>query len=306
MYISGIQIMLHMTLNTLLNFPTRQVGPIVLPGAGLGLIGGGIALSTSAWVAAIIYLLYLHRTRLGHLSLFRPPTPHWSYRLLRIAFPAGIMSTLRVFSLLAFTVILKQVEHASDAIAAMSIGFAIESVMFMPSFGLAAAAAALVGQSLGMKRPDRAERLAWTAGHYSALVTICLAGPIFAAAPLIIGFLVEGKAGISYQSVFLLRSLCLSEFLFAYSMVLMGAMQGAGDTVRPLWITIGSLWGLRVPLAAILALPVGFKLGGLVPLPFALGFGTAGAWTAMSFTQGVQGVLSMFAFKAGHWKTEKV
>lgn len=306
MYISGVQILCHMTLNTLLIFPTRHVGPIVMPGAGLGLQGGAIALATSGWIAAIVYLFFLYRTRLGHLSPFRPPNLHWTYRILRIAVPAGVMSTLRVFSLLTFTIVLKQVTHASDAIAAMSIGFAIESMMFMPPFGLAAAAAALVGQSLGMKRPDRAERLAWTAGHHGSLVMLCLSIPIFITAPQLVGFLVEGKEGIAYQSVYLLRSLCVTEFTFAYSMVLMGAMQGAGDTVRPLWITVVALWGLRVPAAAILALPAGFKLAGYLPMPLALGYGPAGAWAAMSLSQAVMGLISIFVFKMGHWKTEMV
>jgi Na+-driven multidrug efflux pump len=133
-----------------------------------------------------------------------------------------------------------------------------------------------------------------------------LSVPIFILAPQIVGFLVEGKEGIAYQSVFLLRCLCVTEFTFAYSMVLMGAMQGAGDTVRPLWITVFSLWGLRVPLAAVLALPAGFKLAGYFPIPIAFGFGTAGAWAAMSFTQAVTGAISIVAFRAGHWKTEQV
>jgi putative MATE family efflux protein len=306
MYISGIQIFLHMTLNVLLIFPTRQVGSVAIPGAGLGLLGGGTALAISSWISAIGYVFYLPRTGLGKLSLFRLPNIHWAQRILRIAVPACVMTSLRVFSLTAFTIILKQVANASAAIAATSISFAIESIMFMPSFGLAAAAAALVGQSLGMKKPDRAERLAWTAAHHGALVTICLAGPIFAGAGILAAFMTGGKADISAQAQSLLRFLCVTEFLFAYAMILMGAMQGAGDTVRPLWISVGSLWGLRVPLALVLVLPVGFRLAGVAPLPIGLGLGAVGAWLAMSSTQAIQGILSIIAFKAGHWKTERV
>ncbi len=306
MYISGIQILLHLTLNIFLIFPTRHYGALTIPGANLGLLGGGIALATSGWIAATIYVLFLPKTGLGWLVPFKLPHIDWAKRILRIAIPACVMTSLRVFSLTAFTIVLKQVSDASSAIAAMSIGFAIESVMFMPPFGLAAAAAALVGQSLGMKRPDRAERLAWTAANHGAIVTICLAGPIFLSATFIASVMTGGKAAITAESASLLRFLCCTEFLFAYAMVLIGAMQGAGDTVRPLWITVGSLWGLRVPLALAFALPAGFKLAGTTPLPLGLGMGATGAWLSMSGTQGLQGVLSIFAFKAGHWKTEKV
>lgn len=302
MVISGIQILLHIILNFLLIFPPRGI----LPGAGLGLPGAACALSGSAWVSAIGYIVYVRYTPLGKLNPFRLPSWDWVVRILRIAIPAAVMSTLRVLSLTAFTMVLKQTPNAEVAIAAMSVGFAIESIMIMPAFGLSAAASALVGQSLGMGRPDRAERLGWTASAHGMLVTLALAVPIFVASPGIAAMIVEGKDGVAQVAATLLRYLCATEFLFSYAMVLIGAMQGAGDTVRPLWISLFALWGLRVPLAIVFALPKGFALGGFLPLPFALGLGATGAWMAMALTQGLQGILSWFAFRQGAWKTKKV
>ena len=178
--------------------------------------------------------------------------------------------------------------------------------MFMPSFGLSVAAAALVGQSLGMKRSDRAERLAWTASAHGAIVTIALAVPIFIFAPEFSLAITHGKADIASDASLLIRYLCATEFLFAYAMILIGAMQGAGDTIRPMWITVFCLWILRVPLAAVLALPHGFLIGGFVALPLAAGMGTVGAWTALSLTQATQGLLAIAAFRHGAWKTKTV
>jgi putative MATE family efflux protein len=306
MVISGLQILLHIALNFLLVFPAHRIGPMTLPGAGLGLVGAGCALSGSATLSAIAYIVYVRRTPLGKMPPFRFPERQWVERILKIAVPAAVMSTLRVLSLTAFTLVLKQVPNAEVAIGSLSVGFAIESIMFMPAFGLSAAASALVGQSLGMQRPDRAERLGWVAAGYGVLVTFVLAFPIFVAAPSIASFLVEGKPGIASEAALLIRYLCATEFLFGLAMVLIGAMQGAGDTVRPLWISMFALWGLRVPMAVILSLPKGFVLGGLLPLPFAMGLGTTGAWIALSATQGIQGILSFFAFRQGGWKTKKV
>jgi len=306
MYISGIQIMLHISLNFLLIFPTRQIGVLTIPGAGLGLMGAGCALAGSAWLSAIGYICYMSRTPLGGLNPLRIPNLHWAFRILRIAIPAAVMGCLRVLSFTAFTLVLKQVDDASSAIAAMSIAFAFESIMFMPAFGLSAASAALVGQSLGMRNPDRAERLAWTAGHHGAIVTLCLASPIFLGAHAISMAITDGKADIAQHAAILLRFLCVTEFLFAYAMIMLGAMQGAGDTRRPLWISMGALWGLRVPLAIFLALPAGFALGGFLPLPVGFGLGAIGAWIAMSLSQAVQGVLAILAFRAGAWKTATV
>ncbi len=312
MYISGLQILLHMTLNCFLIFPSHQVhllgglAVIRIPGANLGLIGAATALSISSCVSAIVYLFFVTRTPIG--SVWGLHLPQWNYvvRIMRISLPAALMSTLRVLSLTVFTIILAMVPNASVAIGAMSTGFAIESVMFMPSFGLSVAAGALVGQSLGMKRPDRAEKLGWTAAHYGALVTVCLAGPIFMAAPSIAGALLGDKPEMIHEAVKLLRYLCMTEALFAYAMVVFGAMQGAGDTVRPMWISIFALWGLRVPLAFVLALPTGFPVASWLHLPFGFGLGANGAWISMALTQGIQGVLALALFKQGAWKTKKV
>jgi putative MATE family efflux protein len=293
MVISGIQIAIHMFLNFLLVHR-------------IGLVGAGCALSASSWLSAIGYIAYARHTGLGHLNVFRLPHWDWSKRILRIAIPAATMSTLRTLSLTAFTLVLKQVPDASDAIAAMSTSFAVESIMFMPAFGLSMAAGALVGQSLGMKLPERAERIGWVAAHYGALVTIILVTPVYLLAPWIAGGLVDHKEGITQEATRLLRYLCVSEFLFAYAMVFIGAMQGAGDVRRPLWISVFALWGLRVPLAIVLSLPSGFALAGMFALPVAYGMGANGAWLAMSFTQGIQGILSAIVYKQGAWKLAKV
>jgi Na+-driven multidrug efflux pump len=108
------------------------------------------------------------------------------------------------------------------------------------------------------------------------------------------------------EAVNLLRYLCATEMLFAYAMVVIGAMQGAGDTVRPMWVTIFSLWGVRVPLALVLALPAGFPVTSWFRIPFGWGLGAHGAWVSMALTQGIQGVIAPLLFKQGGWKTKKV
>lgn len=293
MVISGIQILLHIALNLILIFPPRDLGGgLTLPGYDMGLAGGALALTISAWMAAVGYLLYAGRTALGSVWRLILPSWVWVVRIFRIAIPAAIMALLRVSSLAVFTIVLKYAKDASDAIAGMRPGFAIESMMFMPSFGLAMAAAALVGQSLGAKNPDRAERLAWTAAHHAAIVTALLALPIFLGADGLANLLAQGKPSIAAETALLLRYLCVTEVGFAYAMVMMFAMQGAGDTVRPMWITVITLWGMRVPLTWLLALP--------------LGLGSTGAWIAMSVTQLLQGLFAVLAFRQGKWKHKEV
>lgn len=319
MMISGLQILMHIALNMLLINKGREYGILnpaqlfvedqprfiftfFLPGANMGLLGAATALSGSAWIAAVIYLGYSGKTELGAQYRVEIPKPDWVRRIVRIAVPATVMSLLRVGSLTAFQLALKYVPNGSSAIAAMRPSFNIESIMFMPAFGLSMAAAALVGQSLGAKRPDRAEKLAWTAAHMGALLTITLCGPIFIAAPWIGQQLLGDKPEVVAASTSLLRNLCATEVFFAYAMVLIGAMQGAGDTKRPLWLTIANLWGVRVPLAYFLALAPGV----VDFVPYGLGWGAVGAWVAMSVSQATQGITTILVFKRGTWKFSRV
>lgn len=302
MIISGLQILLHILLNLLLINPPRTYWGITVPGANMGLLGAATALSGSAWIAAIIYLAFSGRTKLGAQFRIELPDTSWAHRVVRIALPATVMSLLRVASLTAFQLALKYVPNGSSAIAAMRPSFNIESIMFMPAFGLSMAAAALVGQSLGAKRPDRAEKLAWTAAHMGGLLTLILCGPIFIAAPWIGLQLLGNKPLVVDASTALLRNLCATEVFFAYAMVLIGAMQGAGDTKRPLWLTIANLWGVRVPVAYFLALAP----GAVFFVPYGLGWGAMGAWVAMSLSQATQGISTILVFRKGHWKFSRV
>lgn len=302
MMISGLQILMHIALNLILINPPRTYWGFTMPGANMGLLGAATALSGSAWIAAVIYLAYSGKTDLGAQYRVEIPKPDWVRRIVRIAVPATVMSLLRVGSLTAFQLALKYVPNGSSAIAAMRPSFNIESIMFMPAFGLSMAAAALVGQSLGAKRPDRAEKLAWTAAHMGALLTITLCGPIFIFAPWIGEQLLGDKPEVVAASTSLLRNLCATEVFFAYAMVLIGAMQGAGDTKRPLWLTIANLWGVRVPLAYFLALAPGV----VDFVPYGLGWGAVGAWVAMSVSQATQGITTILVFKRGTWKLSRV
>ncbi|MFZ4507887.1 MAG: MATE family efflux transporter [Fimbriimonas sp.] len=306
MVISGVQILLHIVLNYAFIFREHELGPIRFTGLGLGLAGAATALSTSAWIAAIGYVLYCGRTPLGPLWKLGLVKWDWAVRITRIAAPTALYSVLRTLSVTTFTLILARVENGSVAIAAMSVAFAVESIMFMPPFGLSIAAGALIGQSLGMGKPDRANRMGWLAAHHGAVVTFVLSVPIYIFAPQIAGAMLGHKDLMVAEAVTVLRLLCLTEVGFSYAVVLLGAMQGAGDTKHPLRVNLYGLWAIRVPLAAVLALAPGAVLLGAIRMPFGFGMGALGAWWAMSISQAVQGVMAIVFYHRGTWKTTKV
>jgi putative MATE family efflux protein len=303
MVISGIQILLHIAFNFLLIFPNRTFNGITIPGANLGLAGAAWALVISAWISATIYLIFVTKTPLGESWRIKLPGWEWTKRIYRIAAPAGLMSIVRVTSLFMFFAILKYVPQGKSAIAAVRPGFSIEALAFMPSFGLAIAASALVGQSLGMKKPERAAALGWMAGHQAAIVSAVAAALIFAFAGPLANTLLADQPQIAALTANYLRYVASTEIFFGYGMVLISAMQGAGDTVRPFWISFICMWLIRVPLAAVLALET-IPLGPITIPGF--GMGANGCWLTLAITQLIQGVAAMIYWKLGHWKTAKV
>lgn len=290
MWISGFQIALHIALNTIFIYGPNHWFP-GSPGFGWGLSGAAISLVASSWVSAITYVFWCRRTDLGKVALIGRPVMSWTKRILNIAFPSALQAILRVGSFSFFTLILAKGASSSDALGALRVGIAIESIMFMPAFGFSVAAGALVGQSLGAGKPERAERLGWLAAHYGGIVVLALSIPLFIWAPEVASHLTgHDKPTMAAEAANYIRILIATEVLFAYAMVLIGALQGAGDTRRTLWITIATLWMIRVPLA-----------WALVPI-----WGSNGAWFAMSASQACQGLLAIWLWKQGHWKTVKV
>jgi putative MATE family efflux protein len=295
MIVSGVQILLHILLNYLLMFPPRIVSLFgaewTIPGADMGIAGAGTAFSISAWFAALVYLPVASRTVLGPVWRVEWIDRVWAWRLIRISVPASIASLIRVTSLFAFSAALKYTAEGESALGAMRVGFSMEGIAFMPAFGYMIAASALVGQSLGARKPDRAERLAvcatWQATAFAVVVSVLFL--IFA--PELSHWFVKDPTQMELATSYL-RIIALTEPMFAIALVLTGAHQGAGDTVRPMWVALVTSWFMRVP--AVWLFAVGLRLN------------ADGAWWVMSLTQAVHGAAMIWLFRSGAWKEKEI
>ncbi|MFW5698093.1 MAG: MATE family efflux transporter, partial [Fimbriimonadaceae bacterium] len=116
---------------------------------------------------------------------------------------------------------------------------------------------------------------------------------VFTAFPIAHAFLPE-QPEVADIAAWYIIIVCATEILFSYSMVLSGALQGAGDVNATFVMAVVCLWGIRVPLAAVLALPQFFNLGAI------------GVWIAMSASQSVNGLYAMWLWKKGKWKLKEV
>jgi Na+-driven multidrug efflux pump len=157
----------------------------------------------------------------------------------------------------------------------------------MPAWGLANAAATLVGQSLGARKPERAEAAVWKAGHFNAVFLGSLSILYMVFAESIIGIFTQ-DATIIQEGSTCLRFFSGCYILYAYGMVLLQAFNGAGDTWTPTRINIVASWLVQLPLAWWLGV--------------SMGLGPKGMYSAVPAGQIVFVSLSAYFFRRGSWK----
>jgi putative MATE family efflux protein len=175
----------------------------------------------------------------------------------------------------------------SAAVAGYSLALRIVLFALMPSWGICSAAATLVGQNLGAKRPDRAERAVWLAGTYNMVFLTVVAVVFYAGAPILVG-LFHPEAAVVPFAVTCLRIVSLGYPFYAWGMVMEQAFNGAGDTLTPTWINLACYWMLQIPLAWWLATQTGL--------------GSRGVYFAICGAESVLAVVSAIVFRRGRWK----
>jgi putative MATE family efflux protein len=259
----------------------------------LGLPGGGIAMSASAVVSLAVYLWIMRRSSLAgalrgrHLLL----TMEWTRRVLKIGIPAAFTALLRTTSMMGFTGVLARTAERTSAVASLPIGMTGESISFMPGLGFSVAASALVGQALGARNPQRAERYGWSAAWMGVAIMSAM-GVVFFLAAEPFSHLFTKDPTVLRLAVSYLRIMAISEPMLAFGMILTGALQGAGDTLRPTILTGINFWIIRLPAAWFLALYLHLNANG--------------AWIAMAGTTILGGFLTIWLFKQDSWKKIKV
>ena len=179
----------------------------------------------------------------------------------------------------------------SEVMAGYTIGVRLIIFALLPSWGMSNAAATMVGQALGAKKPERAEEAVWIAGFYN-MVALGIVGVIFIAfAPQIVSVFTSDPEPARY-GIQCLRIVSLGFLFYAYGMVLTQAFNGAGDTWTPTVINIFCFWLFELPVAWVLAVPLGFE--------------ARGVFIAMTLAFSSLAVVSAVFFRRGKWKLREV
>ncbi len=179
----------------------------------------------------------------------------------------------------------------SNAVAGYTIGIRVIVFALLPSWGMANAAATMVGQALGARKPDRAETAVWRAGFYN-MICLGIVGVLFVVfARQIIGLFTNDPNVVPY-GVDCLRIVSYGFLFYAYGMVLTQSFNGAGDTWTPTIINLFVFWLWELPLGYVLAI--------------VFGIGPRGVFLAIMIAFSTLALISAIVFRRGNWKTRVV
>ena len=179
----------------------------------------------------------------------------------------------------------------SAAIAAYTIALRMMEFVFLPAWGLGNAAATLVGQNLGANQPQRAEESTWMAARYNTYFMTASGVLLFAFAGFITGLFSDDPDVLRWGTS-CLKILGIGFPMYAIGMVIVQALNGAGDTGRPALLNLICFWIVETPLAYALATQAGF--------------GPNGAFTAIVIAETLLTILSVIVFRRGTWKLQTV
>ena len=267
------------------------LGPCLIFGLGpfpeLGVTGAAVATTIGRGTGALYALsrLFLRGSRIAverrHLRL----VPKVMRSVARLSGSGALQSIVGMASWIGLVRIVAT--FGSQALAGYTIGIRIVVFALLPSLGMSNAATTMVGQALGARDPERAERSVWRACLYN-LVFLSLIGVGFVvfANPIVSAF-TSDPVVLAYGTD-CLRIISMGFAFYAYGMVLSQSFNGAGDTTTPTLLNLIVFWALELPLAWVLAVP--------------LGLGPRGAFLAVAICFSVLAVASGLIFRRGRWK----
>jgi putative MATE family efflux protein len=179
----------------------------------------------------------------------------------------------------------------SNALAGYTIAIRVIIFALLPAWGMANAAATLVGQNLGAQQPERAEQSVWKAAFYNAVFLGIVTVIFFLSAHYIISFF-NKDIEVVYYGTLGLKIVCLGYIFYSYGMVISQSFNGAGDTRTPTILNFFGFWLLQIPLAYVMAIM--------------LKIGPEGVFWAIAIAESCLAVAAIILFRKGKWKTVKV
>ena len=254
--------------------------------AELGVLGAALGTGLAELITAglMFYFLLVRSSTLklkGHPGSFKPKANVVSTAF-KIGVPIGLQHLLMGGAQIVSTLIVAPL--GTIAIAAHSLGITVESVCYMPGFGIAEAATTLVGQSFGAGKKALTRSFARMSATLGITVMTLMGVLMWIFAPELMSVMTPVDE-IIQMGAECLRIEAFAEPMFAAAIVCNGVFVGTGDTMKPAIMSLLSMWGVRLTLAALLA----------------VSYGLPGVWTAMAIELTFRGLIFLARLFHGGW-----
>ena len=253
---------------------------------GMGVVGAAIGTGCAELITAIL-MLYFLLAKSPMLSLkgrpgsFKPKADTVGTAF-KIGAPMGLQHLLMGSAQIVSTLIVAPL--GTIAIAAHSLAITVESLCYMPGYGIAEAATTLTGQGIGAGQKLLTRSFAYMSVGLGITVMTIMGVMMWIFAPELMGVMSPVEEVIA-QGTEVLRIEAWAEPMFAAAIVVNGVFIGAGDTIIPAIMSLGSMWAVRLTLAATLAPKYGLK----------------GVWTAMAIELTFRGCIFLIRLFKGGW-----
>lgn len=269
--------------------------PMLIFGIGpfpeLGVMGAAVATTTGRGIA-VIYQIYLLRKGRGKIKLKGinfAPVKKTIGKIINLSLGSVSQYLVATSSWVILMTIISI--YGSEAVAGYTIAIRIVVFALLPAWGISNAAATLVGQNLGAHNPSRAEKSVWITGRANMIFMGSIGLILAIWTGTFIEFFTE-EIAIVKHGINGLRIMSIGFLAYGLGMVMVNAINGAGDTRTPLYINLISFWMIEIPLAWFLAQVVGWEM--------------TGVFIAIISAETVMTLLAWLSFRSGRWKLKKV
>lgn len=277
---------------------------------GFGVKGAAWATIISQGGAFLTAVLYLNKThKLVQLRL-RELVFDWKIfrESVRIGVPSGLQHTFVSLGMLA---LVRIVNHfGTNVIAAYTVAIRIDGLAMLPAMNLGQALSTFVGQNMGAKKTERVKSGLYTTLGMSILISLVISTIVILFRFSLMDMFTNDPDVIAIGTRYLvIVSSCY--FIFSTMLSLNGVLRGAGDTIVPMFITLFSLWLIRIPVAALLSGRISGSFSALgvnINLPPLLSgqLQEAGIWWSVPMSWLIGTVFSIFYYRTGNWKNKTV
>lgn len=263
---------------------------IVLLGWGIRGVAIATVFSRSLFAIYAIYTLFFHPNGIQLAPKDLRIERKTLAQVIGVGLPASLGQSFSAFGFIILNAFV--IAYGEDTLAAFGIGNRLSMMLIMPVMGIGTALATMVGQNLGANQHQRARQSVKTAAALSVSIMVLGGSLLYLVTPYVVGWFIKNDASVYRQSLEYTRLIAMTLPLMAAFQILIGTFQGSGHTLYAMFMDMGRLWFLRIPMIILFG-----RLTGL---------GSRGVWYAMIISNALICFFGWCLYRQGGWQKKVI